>query len=128
MKKSDITPQILEKCKELAEFWRMKLYYGAWVYTSDVCLVRDEECLVFYRNIITEGRGFPIPDIADILQKLHCCGYTNLTIESDFDDGERWRVLLIEPLLMGFDEEKHEFSDSSLLLALLSALLEAIKQ
>jgi len=37
MKQSDVSQPIIDKCKELAKYWRMKIYEGCWV------MVRGDE-------------------------------------------------------------------------------------
>jgi len=94
MKKSDITPGVIEAAKKIAELWRMEIYKGCWAHLPDKWNKRDFENLVLVqnkesvRNIKREMRRkesyhhwIPIPDIGDCEQKLVELGYESMNLQ-----------------------------------------------
>ena len=136
MKESDITPKIIEKSKELAEYWRMELAYGSWVavhfsklglapllfdgeWSSGVpsdSLYHEKTMELFQKD-----KWFPIPSISDCLEKL-----MELRLRYIFHAWE-----LDEILVSLIDDEKgdvtvDQMKATTLHEALLSALLEVV--
>ena len=73
MRKEEITQEIIEKAKELAEYWRMEIYEGCWVYDkldNVLDLVFGGRKYWFDRGFLKTETFIPIPSISDCLEKL----------------------------------------------------------
>jgi len=140
VKESDITPKIIEKSKELAEYWRMELAYGSWVavhfsklglapllfdgeWSSGVpsdSLYHEKTMELFQKD-----KWFPIPSISDCLEKLR-----ELSISIHLSDTARVNIEDVEYfngsyVVRGIKFRKYWFLNNPHE-ALLSALLEVL--
>jgi hypothetical protein len=117
MRKEQITPEVIELSKKIAEKWRMDIYPGCWYcYTnySPEDFIRQYPADKIY-PMGDFDRITPIPSIADCLQelkgkfrKLTICNDGKCEIEYLLSDGSYYCV----------ENTPHE--------ALLSALLEVL--
>jgi len=122
MKKSDITQPIIDKCKQLAEHWRMEIYVGCWIVTNfgTKLIIKHPTEIPHFRN---RGDFTPIPSIWDCLEKLRELGFKAI-IHFDYPGDEpmvdAFWFRAIPPLLKSHKKSPsfHE--------ALLSALLEVL--
>lgn len=114
MRESDITPEVIELAKEIAEIWRMEIYVGCWIIHKDGGIPHLVSTGVqFYEN----EHQISIPSISDCLEKLR-----ELDIEPDISIDANGNTYLKydDPLKMYLYDSCHE--------ALLSALLEVLKK
>jgi len=123
VKESDIMQPIIDKCREIAKYWRMELYEGCWIRVANKTrLVISIIGEYFFTNeSYTLGNpqfktksGFPILSIYDCLEKIYnssCPFGTFITLEKRFKD---WSSAVITT------KELHE--------TLLSVLLEVLRE
>lgn len=116
MKRSDITPKIIELSKEIAKYWKMEIYEGCWIY------VAHEMFLIKIPSIIKERNWnfIPIPSIADCLRKLRKLEQEGTIQKGKTKHDEATNPLLDYILGMTSLTELHE--------VLLFALLEVLKK
>jgi len=136
MKESDITTPVIDKCKQLAEHWRMEIYEGCWVSvehmgsTLELIIGSDKPRAdgKDNRDLFSGGNCIPIPTFSDCLDKLRELGCP-LEIKPIKVQKWKWRLTWGEPYKIkkpwgGITNCK---DISALHEALLSALLEVLK-
>jgi len=135
MKKQSITKEVIRLARKIAEYWRMEIYEGCWVY------IRKK--LRIIRNVYLDlgyyftGRdeqwtiksGLPIPTISDCEQKLVELGYEFMNLmRRPFKDP--WMVKVWDAESHDLDADTIKRWDNkgeTLHEALLSTLLEVLK-
>jgi len=75
MKKQDITPEIINLAKRIAEYWKMEIYEGCWIQNNygKPCLelvTKTHLKSYLIESVTPEKHWFPIPSISDVLLKL----------------------------------------------------------
>jgi hypothetical protein len=139
MKESEITPEIIQLSKEVAEYWRMEIEPGHWVYlecpdTDTVLWLVGATDIFKERELELESHGtrecayiMPeeatlIPSISDCLEKLEgLFGIIQIAINYPKKGGA---VIVFDDDCEGM----HGFFGDTLHEALLSTLLEILKQ
>jgi hypothetical protein len=125
MKKSDITQPVIDKCKQIAEYWRMEIYEGCWYVDIDlVRLWQLKEIPSFPSEV------FSIPSISDCLEKLregrwiafHV--YWGIFAKKFVVEIQHYPPTGTTSMII----KKHQHTSESLHEALLSALLEVLKE
>ena len=142
MRKSDITTPIIDKCKELAKYWRMEIYEGCWVKASNGAIAtviykeRDPCTADLLGYYIFDGAAMwydlaplediiPIPSISDVLEKLKELGWRNY----QFSIAENGRIEMhIIHVPFTFKKEDEIIVQGTPLEALLSALIKVMKE
>ena len=134
MEESDITQPVIDKCKQITEYWRMEIYEGCWVISqrkewknvSDIEMKADitDDSIVLIDNVSKvqiPSLTIPIPSISDCLEKLRELNY-KYGIEYDHDG--HWIHI------HGGKEEWYSanFDHQDAHIALLSALLEVLRK
>ena len=121
MKKSDITPEIIEKSKEFAKYGEPELYVGCWIWEerTGLSLISDNP-----QNYLNPN-NIPIPSISDCLEKLR-----ELSISIHLSDTARVNIEDVEYfngsyVVRGINFKKYWFLNNPHE-ALLSALLEVL--
>ncbi len=129
MKKPDITQPVIDKCKQIAEYWRMEIYEGSWILEAwhGMALVKWSPYLVSDISLMPHRKNerIPIPSISDCLEKLRELNDIHFTIDSD---ARGWAVAIVHPFHPKFNAEIHDFEGDTLHEALLSALLAVLKK
>ena len=136
MRKSDVSQPVIDKCRELAEHWRMGIYEGCWVaraISGDLSGTREYKIYqvtwLLHKGfqVINTTHGledmpieyYPIPSISDVLSKLKEMKILDIEL---IQEGDFWTVWF-------FSDEEHPKGKTCNTLheALLSALLEILK-
>ncbi len=125
MKESDITQPVIDKCKQIAEYWRMEIYEGCWIvlWNGQIKLIDCESKEDLDEDGYSDKDLTPIPSISDCLEKLDELGWVVWVGNADDSEVKSPWVCHIYKI----DEYKEENYGDNPLEALLSALLEVLK-
>ncbi len=128
MRESDITQPLLDKCKQIAEHWRMEIYHGCWAgWNSDDGLDLVATKLgVALLNKTKKLSWFPIPSVSDCESRLEEAGLM-FKSERQFPSMKHEVYLEWIPTWNSPQLSTNRFVGSTLHLALLSALLKVLK-
>ena len=145
MKREQITPEIIELSKKIAEKWRMDIYFGGWaivlferlgeqpiLYNGEWSCGAPSDSLYHEKTmkLYTQDKWFPIPSMGDCLEKLRELGIpVQIKDRRDrYAESRGWT----HQLAFGHPNKKSAYKswggviNGTLHLALLSALLEVL--